>query len=319
MKISREVKTAILALLAIGMVIFGYSFMKGQNIFDSHKEIYAVYDNVEGLSSSAGVTINGLKIGNVTSIRFLNESGKLLVTMTIASDFPFTDQSTAQIYSSGFISGKAIQILPANKGQLVQSGDTLPSAVKESIVDNLTNSLTPLQEKLESALTGIDSLVQGLNNVLDESGQNDLKEGLASLNKTMQNLSHTSAEIDQLLTKNATQLDTTINNISQTAYNFASLSDSLAQIEVEPLVRKIDGMLTNFNKISSKLNNGEGTLGKLINDNQMYENLEHASKQMEELIQDIKLHPRRYINLKFSIFGGKDKTPAYQKPDDPLN
>src|SRR5699024_4902003 len=117
------------------------------------------------------------------------------------------------------------------------------------------------------------------------------------------------------LTKNSGRLDTTITNLNHTVYNFSKISDSLAEIEVQPIVAKLDETLDNFNNISTKLNEGNGSLGKLINDNAVYENIDHATRQLEELLQDIKLHPRRYINVKFSIFGGKNKAKPYEKPE----
>lgn len=308
-----------MALAAIAVVIFGYNFMKGQNIFDSSREFYAVYNSVDGLSNSANVTINGLKVGSVSDISFLDSNGKILVTFKVKSDFKFSKNSEVLIYSDGFIGGKAIKILPDYAGPQAKTGDTLQSKVEQEILESLTERLAPLEVKLESAIGGIDSLVQSLNEVLDEEGKKNLKGSIAGLNTTMAHLSKVSGEIDQLLSNNSDKLNGTIANLDHTAQNFSKLSDSLAQIEVRPLVAKLDSVLEDFNTISAKLNNGEGTLGKLLNDEGIYNNLDHASKQMEELLQDIKLNPRRYINLKFSLFGGKNKTEPYQRPENPLD
>ncbi len=318
MKISREVKTGILAAIAIVVVIFGYSFMKGQNIFSSSRQLYVVYDNVDGLSSSANITINGLKVGNVSDVAFLDNSGKILVTMLIDSRFDFSKNSTAEIYKNGFIGGKAIKIITSNEGPSAKSGDTLKSRYEPGMVQHLLGSLGPLEQKLESVLGGLDTLVHSLNTVLDRPGQKDMKSTLADLSATMNNLKNVTAHVDELLAKNTTKLDTTFTNLSEVAYNFSRVSDSLAQIKIKPLLNKFNTILTNFKNISTKLNEGQGTAGKLLNDDTLYTNLEHASKQLEELIQDIKLHPRRYIDLKFSIFGGKDKAKPYEKPADPL-
>jgi len=319
LKISREVKTAILALAAIAVLIFGYNFMKGKNIFDSSREFYALYDNVESLSTSSSVTINGLKVGAVSGIDFLNDNGKIIVRLRITNkDFEFSKNSIAKIYSDGLIGGKSIKIIPDHKGAVAQSGDTLKSEVEVGTLDNVVQDLGPLKDKLKSTLGGLDSLVAGLNEVLDTTGRHNLKGSIEKFNSTMENLDHSTAQLDHLLAKNTTKLDTTFTNLSHTAYNFKTLSDSLAEIKVKSLVRKLDQTLADVNQITDKLNNGEGTAGKLLNDDEVYDNLNHASKQLEELLQDIKLHPRRYINLKFSVFGGKNKTKPYQKPQDSI-
>jgi len=318
LKVSKEVKTGALALIAIVLFIFGYNYMKGHNIFDSSKEIYAIYDDVEGLSGSSDVVINGLKIGKVTEIDFLNETGEILVTMRIQNDFAFSKNSIAQIYSDGLIGGKVMKILPDYAAETVQSGDTLQSDIEEGVIANVVSRLVPLREKFEAAVGGIDTLVRSVNNVLDESGQKDLKESLSSFNSTMENLNQSSAQINGLLNRNSTKLDSVVENFDKTAENLGSFSDSLALIEMQPIIAKIDKTLEDLNSVSSKLESGEGTAGKLINDEKLYDNLERTSKEMEELVQDIKLNPRRYINLRFSIFGKKDKTQPYTKPDDPL-
>lgn len=315
MKLSREVKTGALALVAIAIVVFGYNFLKGNNVFDSSKVIYAVYNEVDGLTASSDVAINGLKIGKVTNIEFLDQSGNILVEMRVNSDFKFSNKSTAQIYSDGLIGGKVMKILPDYSGETVKSGDTLPSEVEEGIMANVISRLVPLREKFESAMGEIDTLVHGLNNVLDDSGQKELKESLAKLNATMSNLENSSSEINGLLSRNSEKFDRTIDNFDKTSENLNSFSDSLAKIEVQPLVNKVDGVLDDLNMLTSKLKNGEGTAGKLLNDDKLYNNLDNATREMEELIEDIKLNPRRYINLKFSVFGGKNKTQPYQKPE----
>lgn len=307
-----------MVIVAIIVVIFGYSFMKGHNIFDSSRDFYAVYDNVNGLSSSATVNINGKKVGSVSEIHFLDKKGKILVYMRISNDFKFSKNSVAAIYSDGLIGGKSVKIIPDYRGELAKSGDTLKSKIEINTIENVKNHLEPIQKKLMIALGGIDSLVSGINEILDTTGRRNIKGTLVQVNSTMSHLNNSAAQIDKLMSENSVKLDTTIDNLSKTAYNFSNFSDSLAQIKVKPLLVKVNHMLDDFKEITTKLNDGEGTAGKLLNDNEVYDNLEITTKQLQELIQDIKLNPKRYIHVKFSIFGGKDKSKPYEKPDDPL-
>ena len=170
MKISNEVKTAILAIVAIVLLIFGYSFLKGKNLLDSSRTFYAVYDEVEGLSPSSAVTINGLKVGQVTDINFLNKQGQLLVTFTVEKDFNFSKNSTAQVYGGGIIGGKSLAIVPEyESGSIAKSGDTLQSNVEEGIMELVNERLTPLQQKLERTVVSADSLLTSINDLLNDT------------------------------------------------------------------------------------------------------------------------------------------------------
>lgn len=318
MKISKEVKTGILALTAIVLVIFGYNFMKGQNILDSSREFYAVYEDIDGLTKSAGVTINGMKVGSVSGIKFLDESGRIEVEMNLVNDFQFSKNSIAEIYSDGFIGGKSVRIIPGDDKQAARAGERLNGRIEKSMLDDVLGGLDPLQNKIESALSGIDSLVGSLNRVLDKDGERNLKESLNKLSSTMTHLNKATSEIDKLLTNNSSKLDNTIGNISDASENLKKMSDSLAKIEVQPLVDKFEGVLNDLSSITGDIQNGKGTVGKLLQDEGIYDNLDRATHQLEELVQDIKLNPRRYIDLRFSIFGKKNKAELYEKPTDPL-
>lgn len=317
MKISREVKTALLAIAAIALLIYGYNFMKGRNIFDSNRDFYAIYDNVEGLSNSADVTLNGLKVGSVSKIEFLNKNGKIIVRFNVSNDFQFSDQSVVSLYSDGFIGGKSLKIEPDYNGPLAKAGDTLSSNVELELTERLSHRVEPLEQKLESALSGVDSLVQGLNDIIDEEGKRNIQESLVSLNATLKNLNNSSARIDRLLSGNADKLDGMISNFDHASQNLSRISDSLALVEVGPLINKIEDMIDDFNTVGAKLSRGEGTIGKLLDDDRVYENLDGATRELEDLIQDIKLNPGRYVDLKFSLFGGKNK--PYRKPEKTIN
>lgn len=236
--------------------------------------------------------------------------------MRIEKDFDFSKNSVAQIYSNGLIGGKVMKILPDYKGPELQAGDTLQSDIEMGVMANVVSRLGPLREKLESSMTGIDSLIVSVNNILNKDSQKRIQSSIASLDSVMGNFKNASREINGLMARNSSSIDHTISSFEKTAANLEQLSDSLSLVQVRPLVDKANTMLDDFNAISSKLNNGEGTAGKLLNDDEIYNNLDNATRQLEELVQDIKLNPRRYVNLKFSIFGGKKYAEPYQKPED---
>ena len=308
----KELKVGILAIVAVGLLIFGYNFLKGNNVFNTSRVFYAVYDNVEGLSPSAPVSINGFQVGTVTDISFI-DSGKLLVTLNLNSDFEFSNKSVAQIYGGGLIGGKSMQIkLDDDVSELAQSGDTLQSSVEEGLIELVNEKLTPLKEKISGAVVEVDTLLNSINFILDDETRTNLKESIENLNGTLASLNSSSSDIEILLNENSEQINTTIDNFNNTSKNISVLSDSLSKIEFNRIIKNADETLLNLNEISNKLNNGDGSLGKLLNDEKMYQNIENATKEMEELIRDIKLNPKRYVH--FSVFGRKDKD--YENPEE---
>lgn len=315
MKYTKEVKTALLALVAILLFIFGYSFLKGKNWFDSSRTFYAVYNDVEGLTPSSPVTINGLEVGNVTDIDFLDTSGRLVVTFTVDNEFPFAKNSVAQIYGGGLIGGKSVAILPKyEQGNMAKSGDTLEGAIEEGLLELVNERLTPLQEKVEKVIVSTDSLVNAFNQVLNEETRKDLKNSIENLSLTVASLRGTARTADNILSENSPKLNRTFTNLDEMTTNLNNFSDTLAQVDLKRMTNELETAVSNFEDVTDKLNNGNGTAAKLINDPSVYNNLENATNQLDELIQDIKLNPKRYVH--FSIFG---KNPGpYSPPKDSL-
>lgn len=315
MKYTKEVKTALLALVAILLFIFGYSFLKGKNWFDSSRTFYAIYNDVEGLTPSSPVTINGLKVGSVTNIGFLDSSGKLVVTFTVDNDFPFSKNSIAQIYGGGLIGGKSIGILPEyERGNMAQSGDTLDSVIEEGLLELVNERLTPLQEKIEKVIVSTDSLVNAFNDVLNEQTRNDLKNSINDLSVTMASLKGTAKQADNILSENSPKLNRAFTNIDEMSSNFKQFSDTLSQVDIKKMTNDLETAIANFQTVTEKMNNGDGTVAKLINDPSVYNNLERATNQLDALLQDIKLNPKRYVH--FSVFGKKPG--PYTPPKDSL-
>lgn len=315
MKYTKEVKTALLALVAILLFIFGYSFLKGKNWFESSRTFYAVYNDVEGLTPSSPVTINGLEVGTVTDIGFLDTSGKLVVTFTVDNEFPFSKNSVAQIYGGGLIGGKSIGILPEyEKGNMAKSGDTLNSAIEEGLLELVNERLTPLQEKVEKVIVSTDSLVNAFNQVLNEKTRKDLKKSIEDLSITMASLKNTAQSADNILSENSPKLNRTFTNLDEMSANLNNFSDTIAKVDLKKMTDDLETAVANFQEVTEKFNNGEGTAAKLINDPSVYNNLERATNQLDALIQDVKLNPKRYVH--FSIFG---KNPGpYSPPKDSL-
>lgn len=307
MKLSKEIKTAILVLSGILLFIFIFYYLKGENILDNSKKISAIYDNVEGLAPSAAVTINGHKIGKVQSIHFTNDlSGKLNVNMLIDSDFEFSKNSTAQLYEAGLIGGKAIAIIPAFDGAPnVESGDLLGSDVKPGLTDLVNQRLTPLQEKMETMIVSADNLLVNLNSLFDAQTKSNIKSSIAELSTTITSFKSTSESLNDLVVDNSSSIGQTITNFNKISEDLTSLSTSLAAADFDTIMADLKSTISSFNQLLSAIENGEGSVGKLMKDEAVYNNLEGATKQLEELLEDMKLNPKRYVH--FSLFGKKAK------------
>ncbi len=299
MKISKEVKTSILVIAGIVLFIFGFNYLKGQNLLDSSRTFYAVYDNVEGLTSSTPVTINGLIVGKVVDIEFKDDaSGKLQVKLLVDSDFQFSKNSKAELYETGLIGGKAIAIVPAfDNAENAISDSYLEGSVKAGLSELVNQKLTPLQGKIESMMVSADSLLNNLNQVFDEKTKTNLKKSIASLSSTIDSFKSTSMSLNQTVKNNQEKIDNVLTNADKLTGDLAKITNTISESDLKKTIKSLESTLKNFDKIIISLEKGEGTMGKLLKDDALYNNLKGASKEMEELLEDIKLHPKRYFRI----------------------
>lgn len=306
MKLSREVKTGIIVVAGIIAFIFGLSYLKSSPLFENNKTFYAVYDNVGGLQPGTQVSINGYNVGNVTSIKFKDSSGKLLVTISINNEFEFSENSVAELFDTGIIGGKGVQIVPVfDQAPMAKSGDTLKSQIKPGLTELVQQKLTPLQMKVEGAVSHADSLLMNVNQILDDPTKNKLQETIVSLNELVRAFKGSADNLNVLLENNKTQLDSSLKNVSKITSNFSQLSDSLVSADLGGTLSEFQSTVIKLNGILSKIENGEGSLGKLSKDEALYDNLTAASRELDLLLQDFRLNPKRYVNV--SVFGKKQK------------
>jgi phospholipid/cholesterol/gamma-HCH transport system substrate-binding protein len=306
-KISREVKTAILVIVSTILVVFLFNYLKGQNLLDSSRKVFVVYDNVEGLASSSPVTLNGHTIGRVQEIGFTTDgTAKIKVLLSIEDDIQFSKNSIAELYDTGLIGGKGIAIIPAfDDDEDAMSGDELVGASKSGIMAMVEETLAPLQDKIGVLLVSADSLFTNINDVFDEPTKNSLKRGVSELEGTISSFKNTSIALNQLIVNNKGKLDNTLTNFEDASANISNITDSIASTNLTKTISDLQTTIGNFNNLLSSIENGEGSIGKLLKDEGLYNNLEGATKQMEELLQDMKLNPKRYVH--FSLFGKKAK------------
>lgn len=312
MRLSREIKTGIIVLTGILAFVFGFSYLKSSSLFEDTMTLHAVYDHVGGIQSGTQVTINGVVVGNVTGIKIKNNRFQSVVSFSIDGKYGFSKNSSAEIYDTGIIGGKGIQIHPVFDGAPnAQSGDTLRSSTKPGITALVQEKLTPLQMKVEGAVSHADTLLMNVNSVLDEPTKRELKQSIAGLNGLISSFKESAEKLNVLLDSNKGGLDRSLKHLDTITTNFSKLSDSLANAGLAETVSNFKTTIERLNGVLGKIEKGEGSLGKLAHDEKLYENLSEASRQLDLLLQDFRLNPKRYVNV--SVFGKKQKD--YELPE----
>lgn len=309
MKISREFKTGFVAVSVLALFIWGYNFLKGLNLFDGTiKTYFTEYANVQGLNTASVVTINGVDVGKVVNINFSKDPekrGRLIVEFSVENDFEFSKNSVAKIYSASLMGGKSLAVVPSYQGETAQPGDFLKGEIESDIFSSVTEKLNPLQAKVENVIVSVDSILCGLNDILNQKSRENLKTSIAQLSETISNFKSASQSIDKMMLNNETKIGNTLTNTEKLTQNLAQLSDTLSNANIGPTIKNLETTINNLNGLISSVNQGNGTLGKLFVDETMYTNLTNASKELEELLREMKLNPKRFVH--FSLFGKKDK------------
>ena len=302
MKLSNEIKTAILVLSGILMFIVGFSYLKSNNIFSSDRTFFAIYDDIEGVSVGTPVTVSGFNVGSIQDISFYQNTMDILVKFRVENKVKFSKNSVAQIYETGLIGGKALAILP-NSGPLAQSGDTLRSSIAPGLTELVNDKLSPLQEKIESTFVSADSLLKNINNVLDVNSQNQIKESFSQLSDLAINLKESAENLNSIINSNEIKINDIVSNVDNFSSNFSSLSNSFSDVEL--IIGNLTKTSNNLNSIIDEISSGDGTFNQLIYDDSMIKSLNEASNNLNLLMEDLRLNPKRYVH--FSLFGKKNK------------
>ena len=305
MRFTKEVGIGILVILGTLMSVFSYNYLKGINLFEKTRTFKIVYTKVDGLSPSNPVTLNGYKIGKVQKINFNpNDTKELIVDVVIENDVKFSKTSKAELYETGLIGGKAIAIIPDYDNNVIaKSGDYLIGVVKPGLTDLVNQIMPQIQLQLEAVMKKAEIVLSNVNSLFDEKTKESLKSSIDEFGSLTNSLSETSANINDFIKDNSPNLTTTINNLNEASLKIKDISSSMSEVDLNLILTNLDSTISNLNKITHKLNQGEGTIGKLLYDDVLFKNLDDATKNLEELIEDIKLNPKRYVH--FSIFGKK--------------
>ena len=287
------------------MSVFSYNYLKGINLFEKTRTFKVVYSKVDGLASSNPVTLNGYTIGKVQKINFNpNNTKELIVDIVIENDVQFSKSSKAELYETGLIGGKAIAIIPDYDNNIMaNSGDYLVGTVKPGLTDLVNQIMPQIQLQLEEVMQNAKVVLSNINTLFDEETKESLKSSIDQFSSLTNSLSETSENINNLIKDNSTSISSTVDNLNKTSIKMNEISTSISEVNLNLILTNLDSTVSNLNNLTNQMSKGEGTMGRLIYDAKLFENLDNATKNLEVLIEDIKSNPKRYVH--FSIFGKK--------------
>ncbi|MGJ8549987.1 MlaD family protein [Winogradskyella wichelsiae] len=296
MKISRETKTAILVLAGIAFCIYLFTFLKGEDLFENSNVYYTEFE-YNALSMSSPVTIKGNKIGKIEDIIYDYETGKTRIAFTVNPKLKFSKNSTVRLYQDGLMGGNALSIVEGNGGENAKPGDFIESEVKPGMVSSLEKNFSGISEDLGSTLRSSDSLLVNLNTLVMDDSDDGLKQTIAELNSTLKSFKGVAFAANNLISKNDDKIASLLANFENTSTELTILIKDLNEAKLSNTVKNLDEMVTKLNQLAVGLEAGKGTMGKLLKDDALYNNLDNASKEMQLLLLDIKLHPARYRRI----------------------
>jgi phospholipid/cholesterol/gamma-HCH transport system substrate-binding protein len=315
MKFSKEIKAGLIAVLSIVGFVLIFQFMKGKSLFTTDNIFYAKYSNVEGVEPASKVSINGLKVGQVDRIIPITDKNgavHFVVAFAVDNDFSFSKESVVEVFEPGLMAAKEMRINLAYKGPVAKDGDTLVGNYKPSLINNLGQQVEPVKDKLQDVLQKVDSLAYSANQVLDEKNRAEIRALLLSLNRTVASFEGTSRQANALVANNDPRLQRVLDNANVTMISansavdkYGRLAESIDTQKLNQTVANLDATVNKLNSVIGGIDRGEGSLGKVIKDEELYNNLNEASDNLNKLIEDLKANPKRYLN--FSVFGKNTK------------
>ncbi len=296
MKLSKEVKTGVLVLAGIALFIFGYNYLKGKNLFESTDVYYTEFD-YNALEKASHITVNGNNVGKIQDIVYDYNSGKTRVSFEVNEALKFSKNSIIKMYETGLMGGNGLAILISTDGEQAKPGDVLPSTVEFGLVTSLSKSFSGISDNLDSTLQSTDTLMVSINKLVNDNSDAGLKRTIQELNHTLQSFKNTSNSVNAVISNNDKNITAILEKFKTISADLAVLTTDLKNANLGATVENLNGTLNKLNTILATIEKGEGSMGKLLKDEALYKNLEGATKEMEALLKDIKLHPKRYFRV----------------------
>lgn len=318
MKINNETKIGVLALVGVALLVLGFNFLKGKNLFKKDNHVYAVYQDVQGLTKSNPVIINGLQIGRIESIDGGKDMKRILVTVTLFKEVNIPNNSLAVI-NPNLLGNPTLEIQLGSSTKYLKNGDTLITTLSGGAFDEALKIINPVLYEVRNAVKSLDSVLHIVTGVFDPTTKNNMREIVANLNTVTGSFAISANSLQQMMDARNGALSKSLENVNIFTANLNSNNEKLnsilenakaasqkfAAIDFQKTIDSLNIAVNNFKQGSEKINSKDGSLGLLLNDKTLYTNLESTSNKLNILIDDIRVHPKRYIGI--SIFGKKDK------------
>lgn len=333
MKISKELKIGVIAIISIIAFYWLFKFLQGENLFTKGKVVYATYNDVDGLLPTKPVNVNGLRVGRVDDIIIMegNDSLYFVVKMIIEHELDFTVNTVAEIYEPGLMAGKMIKLNLSYDGRLAKSGDTLVSASKQSLMNMITDRLAPTQNRIDSVLISLNAVLDHFGTMTDEETNQSLKSVLRQLDATIFAIGQTAnsltatADNTNALVSNTNQniesltsdAQTLIGTTNSTIEKYGDVAEKINESNLDQTLNEMNEAIASLNQTLQRIESSDGTLNKIINDPELYDNLNRSSENLNILMQDLKERPDRYVQ--FSVFGKKHKESKKDQQENPDN
>jgi phospholipid/cholesterol/gamma-HCH transport system substrate-binding protein len=318
MKINNETKIGMMAIVGILLLIFGFNYLKGKKLFKKERLIYASYSDVLGLSKSNPVVINGLRVGRVENLDGGRDMKRIVVTISLSKDIDIPSNSLGVI-NPNLLGSPSLEIQLGNATTYLKNGDSLLTTMSTGAFDEALKLINPVLYEVKTAVTSLDSVLHTVTGVFDADTKKNIRGVFANLNVTTASLAISTASLQQLLNSKSGALTGSLNNLDSFTANLKSNNERLsailvntqkasskfAELDLKKTLDTLHSAIENFKEVAQKINSKNGSLGLLINDKQLYKNLESTTNKINILLDDIRVHPKRYVN--FSVFGKRDK------------
>lgn len=312
MKFSSEVKIGIIITIAIAVTIWGLNFLKGRNILKGVNTYYGVFDEIGGLEKNSKIFIKGYEVGQVSEIYFAGDGSRdLIVLLGIEKAYDIPLNTEAVLFDADLMGTKAIKLSLSGSDQYHKPGDTVRCRIQYGLTARLEQQLLPVKNKAENLMVTVDSLISSLNYVFDRNTSAMLQASIHNLESSTGGIQSMLADDGKLTSMIANMEAITLNlknhneQLASAMSNIESITDSIARSELKSTITNTNKTLAETHLLLEKINQGEGTLGMLVNNDSLYQNLTSLSGELDLLMKDLQENPKKYINV--SVFGKSDK------------
>ncbi|RZK44655.1 MAG: MCE family protein, partial [Pedobacter sp.] len=309
---SNETKVGALTAVAITVLILGFNFLKGRNIAETSDELYAVFKSVKGVGPANPVLINGLQVGKVAALKEKDKNlSGVIVTINITKDINIPDNSVAAI-NSDLLGSTSLEIILGDSPNFIKSGGTLQTVTNPGLLGEVKGVLSPAIDNLNKTLASLDVFIQKLNTVVDPNTSNNIQGIVANLTRSSKSLESLLNNQTGMLAKTLGNMESVTGNLARnngkidsTLTNLERTTNKLSNAGIDEAIAEMKSTLKHLDNAISKIDSKDGTLGMLLNDRKLYEELHQTSRSLTILLDDVRTHPKRYVNI--SVFGKKDK------------